>query len=248
MVANVCALLAHGILIAMVSPSIRSCDCVCPFMNWFPWAHTFLWAPFLNIFTSHFRIRLFHIEKSVEKSRSNCLYLMCNIWCAVCGSVWTKNSNGSNRHTHIFEGNRKCTTTKTCFNLYSSGFKLHVLANATLHHSTALLSLPLCPSSMRARACKRKWWVNVCMLHIHIDEYGSIDREWEKKRNKLTCINCLKRNQKTDTQHKSKRALTFSFFPVRSLHFCKDSDFVVVVVIIIFDFSSSIPPLLLKNL
>lgn len=90
-VANVCALLAHGILIAMVSPSIRSCDCACPFMNWFPWAHTFLWAPFLNIFTSHFRIRLFHIEKSVEKSRSNCLYLMCNIWCAVCGSVWTKN-------------------------------------------------------------------------------------------------------------------------------------------------------------
>lgn len=152
--------------------------------------HIFV-GSFFKHFYFTFRIRkfffLFHIEKSVEKSRSNCLYLMCNIWCAVCGSVWTKNSNGSNRHTHIFEGNRKCTTTKTCFNLYSSGFKLHVLANATLHHSTALLSLPLCPSSMRARACKRKWWVNVmCVYVAHTYRRIRINRQRMRKKEEQT--------------------------------------------------------------
>lgn len=73
-------------------------------MNWFPcvkWAH-FCGLLFLKEFYSTFSYSFISYRKICgKKSKQLSIYLMYNIWCAVCGSVWTKIPTAQIHDTHI---------------------------------------------------------------------------------------------------------------------------------------------------
>lgn len=92
-----------------------------------------------------------------KKVRSATVYSRCAVLWQRVNQIRKPTTNKIiDTYTHFSKGNRKRTTTKTCFNLCSSGFKLHV--PSMQRHSTSS------PSSVHAN-------VNC------IDEHGSIDRE-----------------------------------------------------------------------
>lgn len=155
----------------------------CPFMNWFPCVAHFCGLLFQQ-FYSTFSYTFISYRKICGKKSKQLSIFNVIIWCAVCGSVWTKIPTARIQHTpdNIYMFSKAIANVQQ-----QKHVSIYIVP--VLNYMCVLSPRPVCVPVH----AERKWWVNVyvrivCELWVYlcaahnIDEYGSIDRERERRK------------------------------------------------------------------